>query len=96
MSGDTPPIPGPTGALIPPDPDACRGVVELVTDYLEGSLEPDLRARFEAHLVDCDGCAIYLEQMRATIEAAGSVNLERVPPSTLDGLITVYRAVRRA
>ena len=29
---------------------SCQELVELVTDYLEGALPPEERARFEAHL----------------------------------------------
>jgi anti-sigma factor RsiW len=96
MSNDVNARAAPAGAPATPDPDACIGVVELVTEYLEDALAPDVRARFEAHLAGCDGCDIYLEQMRATIEAAGDVNLERVPPATLDRLIAAYRATRSA
>jgi anti-sigma factor RsiW len=46
---------------------ACREVVELVTAYLEDALDPSDRERFEEHLVFCDGCSNYLEQMRGTI-----------------------------
>ena len=95
MSAITPPMAGPTGAPGAPDPDACAGVVELVTEYLEGGLDPAVRARFEAHLGDCDGCDIYLEQMRQTIAAAGRVNLEAISPATLDGLVRAYRVARR-
>lgn len=31
----------------------CQQAVELVTDYLEGSLSRSARRRFEAHLADC-------------------------------------------
>ena len=41
-------------------------LVELVTGYLDGSLDPDTRARFDMHLLDCDGCENYLQQFRAT------------------------------
>lgn len=47
----------------------CREFVELVTDYLEEMLPPALSARFEAHLDICDGCRLYLGQMRLTIRA---------------------------
>ena len=50
---------------------ACRQVVELVTAYLDDALDPVDRERFEEHLVFCDGCANYLEQMRATIRLTG-------------------------
>ena len=38
------------------DEVACRELVELVTDYLEGALQPAERRRFEAHVAGCDGC----------------------------------------
>ena len=47
----------------------CQELVELVTDYLEGALEPaDLR-RFEEHLAACGKCTEYMAQLRATIRA---------------------------
>ena len=87
---------GPLGSPGRPDPAICAGVVDLVTEYLEEALEPDVRARFEAHLQDCEGCEIYLQQMRATIVAAGRVDVEHVPPATLDRLVAAYRAAVRA
>jgi anti-sigma factor RsiW len=96
MSSDETVGRGPEGAPGRPDPATCAGVVELVTEYLEDALDPDVRAGFEAHLDDCEGCAIYLEQMRATIVAAGSVDVEHVAPATLDRLVAAYRAAVRA
>jgi anti-sigma factor RsiW len=96
MTLDEPPLAAPAGTAELPDPDTCVGIVELVTDYLDGALADDTRARFEAHLADCEGCEIYLEQMRSTIEAARLVELERVAPATLDRLVTAYRATRGA
>jgi anti-sigma factor RsiW len=54
------------------------------------------RARFEAHVAACDGCDIYLEQMRATIAASGRVGIEDLAPGTLHGLIAAFRAARGA
>jgi anti-sigma factor RsiW len=96
MGSDTTPITRTPGPPAPPDPDSCDGVVELVTEYLDGALDADVRARFEAHLAACDGCDIYLDQMRTTIAAAGRVGLQNVPPATLDGLIAAFRAARGA
>jgi hypothetical protein len=54
--------------MLPPTTTlSCRQVVELVTDYLEDALDPLARTDFEAHVAGCDGCPIYLDQMRATI-----------------------------
>ena len=46
---------------------ACKQLVELVADYLEGALSPELKARFEAHLAGCDGCTTYLSQTQQII-----------------------------
>lgn len=49
----------------------CKELVEIVTDHLEGALPAHERARFEAHLAECDGCATYLEHVRTTIALTG-------------------------
>jgi anti-sigma factor RsiW len=96
MGSDTTPIPRAPGEPAPLDPDSCDGVVELITEYLDGALDAGVRARFEAHLAACDGCDVYLEQMRATIAATGRVAIENVAPGTLEGLIAAFRAARGA
>src|SRR2546423_15060484 len=58
---------------------ACRDIVELVTAYLEHALPPGERERFEQHLVFCDGCNTYLDQMRATIAATGRLEPAALP-----------------
>ena len=50
-----------------PDDLACAELVEQVTDYLEGALDPQARARFERHLPECEGCVEHVEQVRRTI-----------------------------
>jgi anti-sigma factor RsiW len=57
----------------------CKEVVEIVTDYLEGALSPEDRARFDQHLAVCDGCTYYVEQMRETIRLSGMVTEEQIP-----------------
>jgi anti-sigma factor RsiW len=52
---------------------SCRELVELVSDYLEGALPADDRARFEAHIAGCDHCAAYLRQMRETVALMGTL-----------------------
>jgi hypothetical protein len=46
---------------------ACKQLVELVADYLEDALSPEVRARFEEHLAGCDGCTTYLSQTQQII-----------------------------
>jgi len=74
----------------------CAQVVELVTAYLERALPATDMERFEEHLVFCDGCATYLEQMRATISAAGQLHAEDLPPELRERLLDAFRAWRTA
>lgn len=71
---------------------SCRELVELVTDYLEGAMEPEPRARFEQHLLVCDGCGRYLAQMRQTLRATGELRPDDVSPATLAALQRAFRA----
>jgi anti-sigma factor RsiW len=76
------------------DPLVCREFVELVTDYLEGSLPAGERARMDAHLAGCDGCSGYLADMRRLI---GSLNATHQPPGdpeTRDALLRAFRDLR--
>jgi anti-sigma factor RsiW len=73
----------------------CKELVELVTDYLEDELSSADRDRFEQHLVLCDGCAWYLDQMRTTIALTGSLAEESIPADAQERLLTVFRDWRR-
>jgi anti-sigma factor RsiW len=75
---------------------SCRELVELVTDYLEGSLSEDEQERFEQHIEICAGCKIYLEQMRQTIELLGHLPEERVSPDAQRALLEAFRGWRSA
>ena len=76
-----------------PDADmGCHELVELVTEYLEGTMSPPERARLEAHLAVCRGCRAYLDQMRLTIRAVGHLPEEAVTPAAQQDLLRVFRA----
>lgn len=69
----------------------CRELVELITDYLENRLSPRDRARFEAHLAECEACRRYLEQFRQTIRALGRLPEESLSSEARDVLIAAFR-----
>ena len=70
---------------------SCQEVVELVTDYLEGVLDSDTAAEVEAHLVLCEGCNIYVQQMRATIRALGRVPVDSLSNEAQANLVRAFR-----
>jgi predicted anti-sigma-YlaC factor YlaD len=69
----------------------CKELVELVTEYLEGALAPEARARFEEHLQSCKGCTNHLNQMRQTIRLAGELTEDSIPPAAQQDLLTAFR-----
>jgi anti-sigma factor RsiW len=70
----------------------CQQMVELVTEYLDGVMEPKRRARFEAHLAGCDGCTNYIEQFRTTLVVVGrSLEVDDVPEPVMSGLLSAFR-----
>jgi anti-sigma factor RsiW len=77
--------------LLRPKDIACRQAVELVTDYLEGTLSRGDRRRFEFHIRGCPNCSAYLEQIRMTIQATGTVGEDDLTPEARDDLVNLYR-----
>ncbi|MFN8484279.1 MAG: zf-HC2 domain-containing protein [Anaerolineae bacterium] len=73
----------------------CQELVQLVTDYFEGTLSPTDRERFEAHLPNCRGCRNYLEQMRQTIRTVGRLSEETINSQARDTLLARFRDWKR-
>lgn len=69
----------------------CKELVELVTEYLEGTLPEEARLQMESHLSGCQGCSHYLEQMRQTILLTGRIQEESLTPQQRDDLLELFR-----
>ncbi|MGH2719528.1 MAG: anti-sigma factor family protein [Actinomycetota bacterium] len=72
----------------------CQQAVELVTDYLDGKLSRRERRRFKAHLKACPNCSAYLQQIRETIAATGSIKADDLPADARNELTELYRRWR--
>ena len=59
----------------------CREIVELVTDYLGGTLPARDRTRFDQHLLTCPPCTTYLAQVRTPLELARELGAADPPPA---------------
>ncbi len=61
----------------------CQEVVELLTEYLTGTLSPRDRTRFDEHLAGCPPCTSYLAQVRTMLALAGELSSARAssPPA---------------
>jgi anti-sigma factor RsiW len=56
----------------------CEAFVEMLTERLDGALDPETRRRFADHLPTCPGCERYLSQFRYTTRMLRGL----APPST--------------
>ena len=74
----------------------CKELVELVTEYLEGTLPAAERARFDEHLTGCGKCGAYLDQMRQTIRTLGTLAEDSVPAEVRAELLEAFRSWKRA
>jgi anti-sigma factor RsiW len=46
----------------------CRGVVIEISEYLDGALDPTLKAELEIHISNCKDCRLVVDTTRKTIE----------------------------
>ena len=73
----------------------CQELVELVTDYLEGTLGWRDRRRIAKHLDECDACVRYIEQMRETLGLLGTVPVDTLSPEAQSTLLAAFRDLKR-
>lgn len=74
---------------------SCRDIVDLVTEYLEGSLGSADRLAFERHVAICPPCRGHLTQMRKVTQAAGALREEDLPENVRRDLSRVFADWKR-
>lgn len=72
----------------------CQEAIELITEYLEGTLSRDQRRQLESHLAACPDCSSYLEQIRVTVHLSGNIEPDDLPANAVDELTQLYRRWR--
>lgn len=69
----------------------CQELVEVITDYLEGTLPERDRIRFEEHLELCEACREYVAQFERTMRVMETVREEDLDPDVRRGLVEAFR-----
>ena len=69
----------------------CREVVELVTEYLENTLLPELRKQLEEHVADCPGCESYIKQIQLTISMLRQIAQAPVSATRKQELLQLFQ-----
>ena len=78
-----------------PEDLPCIELVELVTEHLDGALDPATTARYEEHLAECEACREHVDQIRRTVSLLRDLPQdERLSPQARARLIGEFRAVQ--
>ncbi len=75
-------------------PLPCQEFVELVTEYMEGTLSRRDRRRMDKHLGACDGCTEYMESMLVTVRTLGVLPEEPADPHVREQLLAAFQELR--
>ncbi|PYM95939.1 MAG: hypothetical protein DME04_03495 [Candidatus Rokuibacteriota bacterium] len=59
----------------------CREAIDVLADYLESTLTPEVLEQLELHLRDCAPCRAYLATYKRAAELAAKVNRVEMPPA---------------
>ncbi len=73
----------------------CASGVQLLMDYLEGALPPDLSADLEAHVAACPRCAAFVASYRETPRILREATAAALPAGLEESLQAFLRARRR-
>ncbi len=47
--------------------EQCRQFLESLSDFVDGSINPDLCSQLERHLEECENCQIVIDTLKKTI-----------------------------
>jgi len=57
----------------------CRAIVDLLADYVEHRLPPDVHAELDRHLSRCPRCVAQLKTYQSTLSLLRSIKDEDLP-----------------
>ena len=69
----------------------CRKAAGLLLDYIEGSLNPDLRDRLRKHFEDCPPCLRFIESYKRTATLCKETLMKEAPAEMGDRLTAFLR-----
>jgi len=73
----------------------CASGVELLMDYLEGILPPEVNAALEAHVAGCERCTAFIASYRETPRILRDATAMELPPDIQESLRAFLRTLRR-
>ena len=72
----------------------CMSGVELLMEYMEGALAPDIRAAIEAHVAGCRRCEAFIASYLDSARIMRDVTRLEMPAELEASLLAALRASR--
>jgi anti-sigma factor RsiW len=75
----------------------CRELADFISDYRDGELPPEVRARFDDHVARCGNCRRYLQSYDESVTLAKHAYDDRpeLPTGVPEELVQAILAARR-
>lgn len=73
----------------------CKQITDLVFDYLNDNLRPNVKRDFVQHLRICPDCVSFLNSYKTTVSASRSIRSEEIPPRVRNNILDFFRARAR-
>lgn len=73
----------------------CKQLIQLVTEYLEGSIAEAEREQLEAHSRECAWCERYIEQTRQVIGALATLDEGAADNEAWERALASFRSQRQ-
>jgi predicted anti-sigma-YlaC factor YlaD len=77
-------------------PKTCKEITDLLSNYLNNSLQPQVRRQLEEHLKMCPDCVAFLKTFRKTVSVAHALRAEAMPKNVRRNILAFLQSRARA
>lgn len=65
----------------------CKDFLHELSDYLDGTCDPDLRSKLEKHINECPNCWVICDTSNKTIQVYRGMDPQPIPQEIQDRLM---------
>ena len=66
-------------------------MLDELSDYIDGELDPSLCEEIDKHLQDCGCCKTFVETLRKSVETAHRLEKRSLPASERDRILKAFK-----